>query len=124
MSSSDPNSAIFMTDTPAEITTKIKKFAFSGGRATKEEQQKLGANLDIDVSYQYLEVYLHDDKKLQQIKDDYSSGKMLTNEIKEHLINILVPFVTEHQTKRAQVTDEIVKKFMEIRPLSFRFAKK
>jgi len=27
-----------MTDTPKEIETKIKKHAFSGGKATKEEQ--------------------------------------------------------------------------------------
>lgn len=31
MSSSDPNSAIFLTDTAKEIETKIKKHAFSGG---------------------------------------------------------------------------------------------
>lgn len=35
MSASDPNSGIFLTDTPKEIETKIKKHAFSGGRATR-----------------------------------------------------------------------------------------
>lgn len=35
MSASIPTSGIFMTDTPKEIETKIKKHAFSGGRATK-----------------------------------------------------------------------------------------
>lgn len=38
MSASDPNSGIFMTDKPKEIEKKIKSHAFSGGRATKEEQ--------------------------------------------------------------------------------------
>lgn len=31
MSTSEPNSAIFLTDTPKEIQTKIKGHAFSGG---------------------------------------------------------------------------------------------
>jgi len=31
MSSSDSNSAIFLTDTDKDIEKKIKKFAFSGG---------------------------------------------------------------------------------------------
>lgn len=38
MSGSVPQSGIFMTDTPKEIENKIKKHAFSGGKATKEEQ--------------------------------------------------------------------------------------
>jgi tryptophanyl-tRNA synthetase len=35
MSSSDPTSAIFMSDSPQVIKTKINKYAFSGGGATK-----------------------------------------------------------------------------------------
>ena len=36
MSASDPNSSIFMTDTPKDIKKKINSYAFSGGGATKE----------------------------------------------------------------------------------------
>lgn len=32
MSSSEPNSTIFLTDTSKQIETKIKKHAFSGGQ--------------------------------------------------------------------------------------------
>lgn len=39
MSASDPNTGIFLTDTPEQIEKKVKKYAFSGGKATKEEQQ-------------------------------------------------------------------------------------
>jgi tryptophanyl-tRNA synthetase len=42
MSASDPNSAIFVTDTPKQIQKKINKYAFSGGRATVEEHRELG----------------------------------------------------------------------------------
>jgi tryptophanyl-tRNA synthetase len=37
MSTSEPNSAIFLTDTPEQIKDKINKHAFSGGGATKKE---------------------------------------------------------------------------------------
>ena len=68
MSASDPNSSIFLTDTPEEIKTKVNKYAFSGGRDTKEEHCKYGGNTEIDVSYQYLTFFMEDDTKLEEIK--------------------------------------------------------
>lgn len=62
MSTSDAKSAIFLTDTPNEIKNKINKHAFSGGRDTKELQEQLGADLDVDVPYHYLRFFLEDDK--------------------------------------------------------------
>lgn len=35
MSASEPNSSIYLTDTNDDIERKIRKYAFSGGRATK-----------------------------------------------------------------------------------------
>ena len=86
MSASIPNSGIFMTDKPKEIENKIKKHAFSGGRATKEEQEKYGADLSVDISYSYLRFFLEDDKVLEEIGEKYGSGKMLTGEVKKILI--------------------------------------
>lgn len=97
MSASIPHTGIFMTDSASDIETKIKKHAFSGGRATKEEQEKLGADLDIDISYQYLRFFLEDDKQLEEIAEKYKTGKMLTGEIKGILIKILQKFVADHQ---------------------------
>ncbi|KAL5966632.1 Tryptophan--tRNA ligase cytoplasmic, partial [Taenia solium] len=68
MSASDPNSAIFLTDTPKQIRTKINKYAFSGGGATVEEHRAKGGNCDVDVSFQYLRFFLEDDRKLEQIR--------------------------------------------------------
>ena len=42
MSASDPNSAIFVTDTPKQIKDKINKHAFSGGQDTRELQLQQG----------------------------------------------------------------------------------
>ena len=47
---------------------QINKYAFSGGRDTKEEHQKYGGDTAVDVSYQYLTFFLDDDDKLAHIK--------------------------------------------------------
>ncbi|MBU1136062.1 MAG: tryptophan--tRNA ligase [Nanoarchaeota archaeon] len=101
MSASDKISSIYTTDTPKQVETKIKKYAFSGGQPTIEEHRKKGGNPDVDVSYQYLRMFFEpDDKKLQKIHDDYKSGKLLTGELKEILIKKINDFLKEHQRKR------------------------
>ena len=44
---------------------------------------------------------------------------MLSGEIKKELISILQPLIAEHQERRKQVTDEVVKEFMTPRKLEF-----
>ena len=118
MSSSDPNSSIFVTDTRKQIKTKINKYAFSGGQETLEEQREKGANLDVDVSWKYLNFFMEDEEKLKEIGDKYSSGQMLTGEIKAILIDVLADIVERHQKARAMVSDEVVDAFLARRPLS------
>ena len=50
----------------------------------------------------------------------YESGEMLTGELKKELIIVLQKLVSDHQTRRAAVTDEIVKQYMTPRPLNFK----
>lgn len=88
MSASDMNSAIFLTDTPKQIKTKINKHAFSGGQGTVEEHRALGGNTDVDVPYQLLKFFLEDDEELEQIRVAYSSGQMLSGEIKKKAIEV------------------------------------
>lgn len=84
----------------------------SGGQQTVEEHRKLGANLDIDVSVEYLEFFLEDDEQLAEIKQKYQSGEMLTGEVKKVLIEVLQKFVKEFQEARAKITDDDVANFM------------
>lgn len=105
---------IFMTDDPANISKTINRYAFSGGRDTIEEHRKYGADVDKDMSYQYLRYFMEDDIELARIANEYKSGSMLTSEIKTILANILTKVITDHQTKRAMVTPEIIKQFYNI----------
>lgn len=116
MSASISNqNSIFTTDTPKEVETKIKKYAFSGGQATIEEHRKKGGNPEIDVSYQYLRMFFEpDDEKLKKIHDDYKSGKLLTGELKEVLIEKINAFLKEHQKKRELARKQIDKFLFKI----------
>lgn len=109
MSSSDPQSTIYVTDDEKTVEHKIKKYAFSGGRDTIEEHRKLGGNPDIDVSYQYLTFFEEDDKKLKKIYDDYKSGKLLTSELKQITIEKINKFLKEHQKRREKARKNIHK---------------
>ena len=99
--SSSENDAIFTTDSPEVVKTKINKYAFSGGQPTLEEHKKQGGNPDIDVSFQYLRMLLEeDDKKLEKLHDEYKSGKLSTGELKKYTIEKINLFLKEHQKKR------------------------
>jgi tryptophanyl-tRNA synthetase len=111
MSSSDPQSAVFLSDSSEEIKTKIMKYAFSGGQATIEEHRKKGGNPNIDISYQWLTFLEEDDKKLKKIHDDYKSGKMLTGELKKILVDKINMFLVQHNKAREKARKEI-KKFV------------
>ena len=80
-SASDESSAIFCTDTPKQIKEKVNKYAFSGGRETVEDHRRLGGDLAVDVSYQWLTFFQHDDAELKRVGDAYASGAMLSTEI-------------------------------------------
>ncbi len=108
--SSTSQDSIFTTDTPKEVENKIKKYAFSGGQATLEQHRKKGGNPDIDVSYQYLRMFFEpDDKKLFKIRNDYLSGKLLTSDLKEILIEKINKFLKTHQQKRELARKQIDK---------------
>ena len=108
MSSSDPNSTIFVTDTPKMIKTKINKYAFSGGQATIPEHREKGGNPDIDVSFQWLKLMFEpDDTKLKNIEEDYRAGRLLSGELKAILIERITNFLVRHQEKREKAKDRL-----------------
>lgn len=120
MSSSNENSAIFLTDTPEVIKNKIMHHAFSGGRETKAKQQELGADLDVDVSYQWLRFFLEDDEELARIGESYGSGRgefWSTGSVKARLIEVLQVLVAQHQERRAGISDEEIRKWMTERSI-------
>lgn len=121
MSGSNPTTSIYLTDTPKQIKDKINKYAFSGGCATIEEHRIKGGNCDIDIAYQYMTFFLEDDDRLAELRRTYTSGELLTGELKKQLIEILQKIVAEHQNRRKNVTDEVVLQYMQPRQLKYSY---
>ena len=112
MSSSKPETAIMLDDDPEQVEEKVKKHAYSGGGDTLEEHREQGADLSVDTSFQWLRnLLLEDDERMREIAEKYSSGEMLTGEIKEILIEELNQFLEEHQTRKKNA-DDLVEKMM------------
>ncbi|KAE8705765.1 Tryptophan--tRNA ligase [Hibiscus syriacus] len=121
MSASDPNSAIYVTDSVKDIKHKVNKHAFTGGQESIEKHRQYGANLEVDIPIKYLNFFLEDDAELEHIKKEYGAGRMLTGEVKKRLTEVLTQLVERHRRARAAVTDEMVDAFMAVRPLPSMF---
>ncbi|RLN87291.1 hypothetical protein BBJ28_00014897, partial [Nothophytophthora sp. Chile5] len=115
MSASKANTTIYISDSPDEIANKIK----NGGGETKADHEKYGANLDADIPYQYLSFMLEDDEELAHIGREYGSGRMMSGEVKQKLIDVMSAYALEMQKVRATITNEQVAEFMRVRPLEF-----
>ena len=109
MSTTDSLKAILTTDDPKTVKKKINKYAFSGGQATVEEHRKRGGDTEVDISYQWLRYFEFDDRKLNKIKKDYESGKLLSGEIKSILIEKINEFLADHQKKREKAKKQLDK---------------
>ena len=113
MSASDPNSAIFTTDTPEQIEKKIMN-AFTGQQATAALQKKLGGNPDnCSICQYYFYLFEQDDKKLEKIFEGERNGTLLAGEHKADLAKRVKKFMAEHQKKREKarkVLDKVMVK--------------
>ena len=107
MSSSKPESTIFMDDDVGVMTKKVKR-AISGGQPTVEEHRRHGGDVSKDVAFQYLQFFFEeDDNALQEIQDEYESGRLLAGEIKQICIDSATEWLSELAKKRIQWEDRV-----------------
>lgn len=111
MSASKAETAIFLSDSPDAVKAKINRYAFSGGAATIAEHRKSGGNPDIDVSFHWLSIlFEEDDRKMESIRQDYVSGRLLTGELKQVLIDKINNFLEGHR-KEKEKNQKLIKKY-------------
>ena len=111
MSSSQPETTIFLNDSMKSIEKKIKA-SFSGGQSTIEEHRSKGGNPEIDVAYQYLRYFFEeDDNELNKIREEYLSGELLTGEIKAICIDKATTWMKTHHELKDQ-NQHLVKDFL------------
>ena len=107
MSSSKPESAIFLTDDPKQSTEKVMN-AKTGGAISLEEQKKHGGNPNECVIYElFLYHLIEDDKELQSIYDSCKNGKQMCGNCKKYAAQLMEQFLTTLQKKRKEAADKI-----------------
>ncbi len=98
MSSSDPYTAIFLTDSIEEVKRKIFR-AFTGGRGSVEEQRKLGGNPDICKVYEIFKYHDPSDEEVSNIYHNCKSGKLICGDCKKNCFEFMKKFLEDHQKK-------------------------
>jgi tryptophanyl-tRNA synthetase len=102
MSSSMPETTIFLNEDLAKMEKKFKR-SFSGGQSTVEEHRRLGGDPDIDVAFQYLKFFFEeDDAALEEVRRSYVAGDILSGEIKAMTIDKAGAWLTELNELRDQ----------------------
>ena len=114
MSASNSSKAILLTDDERTVKKKINKYAFSGGQPTIEEHRKYGGRTDIDVSYIWLYyLFEEDDSKIEEIRENYENGKLLSGELKAILIDKINNFLKKHRENKEKVLKkDLLRKYM------------
>ncbi len=113
MSSSDPYSYIALDDDEKTVKEKVMKHAFSGGRGSLREHRQKGGIPEVDVAFNILLFGAEpDDRKLRKVYDEYSSGSMLTGELKQLTIEKLTGQLRKHRQSREKARSK-VGKFLE-----------
>lgn len=107
MSASKAESSIFTTDEPELAEEKIMN-AFTGGRATVNEQRELGGRPEKCSIYQYYYyVFEEDDGKVAELSKRCREGEILCGECKALLAERVKAFLREHQRKREKAKDRL-----------------
>ncbi len=71
-----------------------------------ELHRRLGGNPEIDVPFQWLYYFFEeDDNRIEEIREDYKSGKILSGELKQLLVDKLNDFLEDHRRKRDEAKD-------------------
>ena len=102
MSSSEPNTAIFLRDNPKLAEKKVKR-SFTGGRETLEIQKQKGGRPEICKIYEMMVFHMGDDKKLSKIFSDCKAGKLMCGDCKQICADFVVDFLKQHQKKREKM---------------------
>jgi tryptophanyl-tRNA synthetase len=112
MSSSVADSAIWLTDTPAEATRKIKK-AYSGGSSLASLHRERGGIPEVCSVFSLIAFNFLSDDGLSALRDDYSSGRLLSGDLKLRATELVSDFLSDHhrarEEARARIDDFILK---------------
>ncbi len=105
MSKRNPMGYFTLHEEPEVIAKKISA-AFTGGKPTVKEQQKLGGTPEICPIHELcMYQFVEDDSKVVEAYHECRSGKLLCGEHKTQTIETVLRFVREHKRRRGRFID-------------------
>lgn len=100
MSKRVPESGFTLDDTPNEASKRVLS-AFTGGRATIEEQRRLGGRADICPVYDlYRFHFAIDDEHSQRVYRECVEGTRMCGECKQEAAGLVKKFLEDHHKRR------------------------
>ncbi|MCS7121558.1 MAG: tryptophan--tRNA ligase [Archaeoglobaceae archaeon] len=107
MSSSKPESYISLFEDLKLVEKKIMN-ALTGGRATSEEQRRLGGEPEKCVIFELYTYHLvENDRELKRIEEDCRSGKILCGRCKKVALEMMLEFLKDFREKMDEIEKEI-----------------
>ncbi len=105
MSSSKPNTAIYLNEEP-EVAAKKVKTAKTGGRESLKEQEELGGEVDKCVIYEMLVYHLiDDDNELDKIRKECLSGQLRCGDCKARTSELMKEYFEELKDKQVEASE-------------------
>lgn len=105
MSSSKPNTAIYLNEEP-EIAAKKVKTAKTGGRESLKEQEELGGEVDKCVIYEMLVYHLiDDDGELEKIREECLSGNLRCGDCKAKTAELMQEYFEDLKDKQVEASE-------------------
>jgi len=100
-----PDNALFLNDPPDVVDRKVRN-AFTGGRATVEEQRRLGATPEVcSVWALWRARFAESEERFQEVTAGCRSGSLLCGECKSQLLERVHAFYRQHHEAREKVKD-------------------
>jgi tryptophanyl-tRNA synthetase len=110
MSKSDPETCIFLGDSPKVAAGKIMN-AFTGGQPTVAEQKRLGGNPNVCKVYEFLKFNYPFSDRLRKIWEDCIAGRIVCGDCKLFAAEFVERFLENHHEK-LKTTVEVAKRIV------------
>lgn len=102
---SSADNALFLNDPPKVVERKVRN-AFTGGRATVEEQRRLGAVPEIcSIWALWRSRFAETEEKFAEVTEGCRSGRLLCGECKGQLLERVHTFYRAHDEARTRVKE-------------------
>ncbi|MCX8196758.1 MAG: tryptophan--tRNA ligase [Candidatus Micrarchaeota archaeon] len=103
MSKRDASSVLSLSDSQEEAKRKLAS-TLTGGRATAEEQRKLGGQIENCVFYEIMRYhFLLDEHELEKMRQDCVSGAVLCGDCKACYSKKVLEWLAKHQEKKKKM---------------------